>query len=84
MVRYMEPELPSTHFSRSQLRDLGLPKPPKKVAAPQHWLHTGSLDQQQYIHITKCNLLGPLDEAGEIPLGLDVLADAKVLGPLLK
>src|SRR3989344_3620744 len=30
------------------------------------------------------DVLGPSDEAGEITLGLDVLTDAEVLGPLLE
>ena len=35
----MEPVSGPTQFvrSRSRLRDLGLPEPPIKVAAPQHW-----------------------------------------------
>ena len=32
----LEPE--PTHFVRIRLRDLGLPEPPKEVAAPQHCL----------------------------------------------
>ena len=37
-----EPELTQVGRSRSRLRDLGHlePEPPKKVAAPQHWLRT--------------------------------------------
>ena len=36
----LEPEPTQSGRSRSRLRDLGLPEPepPKKVAAPQHWL----------------------------------------------
>merc|ERR1712064_178259 len=30
------------------------------------------------------HILGPLDEPGKVGLRLDILADAKVLGPLLK
>ena len=41
----MEPVSGPTQFvrSRSRLRDLGLPEPPIKVAAPQHWQHRGFL-----------------------------------------
>ena len=40
----LEPE--PTQVGRSRLRDLGHqePEPPKKVAAPQHWL----VDQEEY------------------------------------
>ena len=30
------------------------------------------------------DVAGPFDKAGEVPLGLDVLSKAKILGPLLK
>ena len=30
------------------------------------------------------DVAGPFDKAGEVPLGLDVLSNAKILGPLLK
>ena len=33
----LEPEPTQVGRSRSRLRDLGHPEPPKKVAAPQHW-----------------------------------------------
>ena len=87
----MEPEPPffclmpeSTHFSWSHLWTSTSKAAQKSGgSATPCYPTTGSLDQQRYTQ-TKCNLLGPLDEAGEIPLGLDVLSDAKVLGPLLK
>ena len=30
------------------------------------------------------DVLGPSDEAGQIALGLDILTDAEILGPLLE
>ena len=30
------------------------------------------------------DIAGPLDKAGEVPLGLDVLSDAKIIGPFLR
>lgn len=39
---------------------------------------------QDLLLALKTNILGPLDEAGQVTLGLDVLADAEVAGALLE
>ena len=39
---------------------------------------------QHGLHPLQPDVLGPFDEAAQVPLGLDVLANTKVLRPLLK
>ena len=39
---------------------------------------------QDGLHPLKSDVLGPLDEAAEVPLGLDVLANGEVPGALLE
>lgn len=39
---------------------------------------------QDLLLALKANILGPLDEAGQVALGLDILADTEVAGTLLE